>query len=70
VRSLIRDARGGALNTAEFGTRFVGTGPYAALLNQRFKKARTRLGLDRNEWSLDLAQFQPPPQKGDQFKLF
>jgi DNA repair photolyase len=70
VLSLIRDARGGALNTAEFGTRFVGTGPYAALLNQRFKKARTRLGLDRNEWSLDLAQFQPPPQKGDQFKLF
>jgi len=70
VLSLIRGARGGALNAAEFGTRFVGTGPYAALLNQRFKKARARLGLDRNDWSLDLSQFRPPPQKGDQLALF
>jgi hypothetical protein len=48
----------------------VGNGPYAALLNQRFKKARTRLGLDRNDWSTDLAQFKPPPQKGDQLAFF
>jgi DNA repair photolyase len=70
ILSLIRDTRGGALNSAEFGTRFVGNGPYAALLNQRFKKARDRLGLTRNDWSLDLSQFKPPPQNGDQMALF
>jgi DNA repair photolyase len=70
VLSLVRDTRAGALNSAEFGTRFVGAGPYAALLNQRFKKARDRLGLGRNDWSTDLAQFKPPPQKGDQLAFF
>ncbi|WP_419757258.1 hypothetical protein [Acidisoma sp.] len=36
VLSLIRQMRGGALNDATFGQRFVGTGPYADLLSQRF----------------------------------
>jgi DNA repair photolyase len=70
VLSLVRDTRGGAFNSAEFGTRFVGHGPYAALLNQRFMKARARLGLERNDWSTDLAQFKPPPRQGDQLGLF
>jgi DNA repair photolyase len=70
VLSLVRDTRGGAFNSAEFGTRFVGHGPYAALLNQRVMKARARLGLERNDWSTDLAQFKPPPRQGDQLGLF
>ncbi|MFM8801469.1 MAG: PA0069 family radical SAM protein [Tagaea sp.] len=70
VLDLIRQSRDGKLNHAEFGTRFVGTGPYAALLNARFLKARKRLGLDRNDWSYDLSRFAPPPQAGDQMTLF
>ncbi|MBI3504074.1 MAG: PA0069 family radical SAM protein [Proteobacteria bacterium] len=70
VLSLIRDTRGGALNNADFGSRFVGEGAYAQLLNKRFRTARARLGLDRNDWTYDLTQFKAPPQEGDQMALF
>jgi DNA repair photolyase len=70
VLSLVRDMRGGALNSAEFGKRFVGEGAYAGMVSRRFKAARVRLGLDRNDWSLDVSQFRPPPQAGDQMALF
>ncbi|MFM7346856.1 MAG: PA0069 family radical SAM protein [Tagaea sp.] len=69
VLDLVRQSRDGKLNHAEFGKRFVGTGPYAALLNARFLKARKRLGLDRNDWSYDLSRFKPPPRAGDQLAL-
>lgn len=69
VLDLIRQSRDSKLNHAEFGKRFVGTGPYAALLNARFLKARKRLGLDRNDWTYDLSRFAPPPQAGDQLAL-
>jgi DNA repair photolyase len=69
VLDLIRQSRDGKLNHAEFGKRFVGTGPYAALLNSRFLAARKRLGLERNDWSYDLSAFAPPPQAGDQMAL-
>lgn len=69
VLDLVRQSRDGRLNHAEFGKRFVGTGPYAALLNARFLKARKRLGLDRNDWRYDLSRFVPPPQAGDQLAL-
>ncbi len=70
VLSLIRDMRGGALNHAEFGKRFTGEGAYAQMVSKRFRAARARLGLDRNDWSFDLSQFRPPPQAGDQLGLF
>jgi DNA repair photolyase len=70
VLSLIRDTRGGALNNAQFGARFVGEGAYAQLLGKRFRAARARLGMERNDWSYDLTQFRPPPQAGDQMALF
>jgi DNA repair photolyase len=69
VLDLIRESRDGKLNHAEFGKRFVGTGPYAEMIKARFFKARKTLGLDRNDWSYDLSAFNPPPQKGDQFSL-
>ncbi len=69
VLSLVRDIRGGALNHAEFGKRFTGEGAYAQLVSKRFRAARARYGLDRNDWSLDLAQFRPPPKAGDQLAL-
>ncbi|HLI12936.1 MAG TPA: PA0069 family radical SAM protein [Alphaproteobacteria bacterium] len=71
ILNLIREMRGGKLNQAEFGRRFAGQGPYAAMIRQRFRAACARLGLNkRNDWRLDCAQFKPPPLPGDQLALF
>jgi DNA repair photolyase len=69
VLDLIRQSRGGRLNDPEFGWRFVGEGPYAAMLSQRFKRALARLGLDRRPWRHRLDLFRPPPRPGDQLVL-
>jgi DNA repair photolyase len=69
VLSLIRQCRDGALYKADFGQRMRGTGPYAALLRQRFHRAATRLGLGQRAWKLDCGQFSPPPKPGDQLSL-
>jgi DNA repair photolyase len=60
VLSLIRQMRGGALNDATFGQRFVGTGPYAELLSQRFDRATRRLGLNTRHTEIDVSQFRVP----------
>jgi DNA repair photolyase len=60
VLSLIRQVRGGALNDATFGQRFVGTGPYADLLSQRYNRAARKLGLDGAMAKLDLSHFRVP----------
>ncbi len=70
VMGLIREARGGKDYDATFGTRMVGEGPYAALLRERFRKARERCGLGARWMELDCAQFRPPPAPGDQLALF
>lgn len=70
VMSLIRQMRGGAAYQTEFGTRMKGTGPLAELMSQRFAAASRRYGLDRPLPPLDLSQFRPPPQAGDQLDLF
>jgi DNA repair photolyase len=69
VLNRIRDIRGGRLNNAEFGTRFVGQGPYAELIRKRFRLACARLKLNRGRWDLDLTRFKPPPRAGDQLSL-
>jgi len=45
VLTLIRETRAGALNDARFHDRFVGQGPYADLLVQRFERAARKCGL-------------------------
>jgi DNA repair photolyase len=60
VLSLIRQTRGGALNDATFGERFVGTGPYAELLSQRFDRAARQLGLNARQSEMDLGLFRVP----------
>jgi DNA repair photolyase len=72
VLSLIRQCRGGKLNDAAFGTRFTGTGPVAALLQQRFELAAGRLGLLRQDagWDLDIGLFRPPASPDPQLSLF
>ena len=52
----------GKLNQAEFGTRMVGTGKYAELLQQRFELARKRFGLDQPRRELDTSRFRKTAQ--------
>jgi DNA repair photolyase len=57
VMARIREMRGGADNSSQFGERMTGRGVWAQLLRQRFQKASTRLGLQRHRVELDLTQF-------------
>ena len=70
VMSVIRDMRGGRDNDPRFGARMRGTGPYAALLRNRFHLACQRLNLNaaRRE-ELRTMLFQPPTPPGSQLRL-
>ncbi len=70
VMSLVRQMRGGAAYSSEWGKRMTGEGPVAEVMSQRFHLARTRFGLDRKLTPLDLTQFAVPPKAGDQLSLF
>lgn len=73
VRSLIRQCRDGAMNDSTFGQRMRGTGPYADLLWQRFRRACRSLGLNGNRMErtegLRCDLFRPP-EVGGQMALF
>lgn len=69
VLSLIRQTRGGALNDAAFGSRFRGTGAYAALLRARFHRAARQFGLSDAPPPLDCGQFAKPPAKAASAQL-
>jgi DNA repair photolyase len=62
VLALLRSARGGRLNDPRFGTRLRGQGEYARLLDERFRLACRRLGLNREVLELDVTRFRPPPR--------
>jgi DNA repair photolyase len=68
VLSLIRQMRGGALYESTFHTRQRGHGPFAALLNARFERARRALGLDR-EATLNTSLFRRPSAASPQLDL-
>jgi DNA repair photolyase len=70
VEALVRETRGGAMYQSEFGTRMRGTGAYAQLLEQRFRAARTRYGLDGPRAELDTTRFRSPRPSEDQLRLF
>ncbi len=64
VMSRVNDMRGGADNDPNFGTRMVGEGIFARLLNQRFHKACDKVGLVSHGQGkyqrLDVSQFAVP----------
>jgi DNA repair photolyase len=68
VLSLLRQLRGGALYESQFGSRQRGFGPFAALLEARFDKARRRHGLDR-EVTLRTDKFLAPRPSRPQLEL-
>jgi DNA repair photolyase len=72
VMARVREMRGGHDYDAKFGARMKGEGVWAQLLNQRFHKACTRFGLNRQRVELDLTRFvRPRPVARDgQAELF
>ncbi len=71
VMNRIRDMKGGKENVSEFGERMRGTGIFADLIRQRFRKTCVRLGLSSaNLPALDLTQFKPPRADTAQGQLF
>lgn len=72
ILSLIRQCRDGALNASAFGERMTGTGPVAALLQQRFRLALRRHALARQDsgWQLSAKAFRAPAADPRQLSLW
>ena len=70
VLNLIRETRRGNLYVDEFGERMRGHGPYAELLQRRYRLALKRLGLEKRRVQHRTDLFQVPPRKGQQMALF
>ncbi len=71
VLAALRDARGGRLNDARFGSRFRGTGARWEAIEQLFRQAARRLGLELAERgareALPLDEARAPGQQGRLF---
>jgi DNA repair photolyase len=71
VMNRIRDMKRGRENVSEFGERMRGTGVYADLIRQRFRKTCSRLELNvSNLLVLDKASFKVVDQRPIQSSLF
>ena len=72
VMARVREMRGGKDYDARFSTRMRGEGVWAQLLGQRLAKAKTRFGLDRAHFRLDVTRFRRPlaPRTDGQSDLF
>jgi DNA repair photolyase len=72
VMARIREMRGGKDYDSTFGTRMTGEGIWAQLIQQRFKKAAARYGMNRERIELDLTKFQKPlmPRTDGQQDMF
>lgn len=62
VLKAMRSVRAGSLNDSGFGTRFIGEGPRAELIRQRFEKACRQHGVSvgRVPFALDTTVFRAP----------
>jgi DNA repair photolyase len=61
--------RGGKDYDSRFGSRMRGEGPFAQLIEQRFRKAHARLGFGRLP-PLETGKFVPPRKPSPQAELF
>ncbi len=64
IMARIHDMRGGKDYDSDFATRMKGSGPWADLIGQRFRKAVSRLGFNRARVELDTARFCAPSLNG------
>jgi DNA repair photolyase len=69
VMSLVRQMRGGRDYDPQWRTRMKGEGPIADIIRRRWEVACRRFSLNGERRVLDLTQFRPPPQAGDQLAL-
>ncbi len=69
VMARVQEMRGGKDYDANFATRMKGSGPWAELIAQRFKRASSRLGFNRVRVELNTTAFRSPVQ-GGQAHLF
>ena len=58
IMARIQDMRSGKDYDSDFATRMKGSGPWAELIGQRFRKAANRLGFNRTRVELDLQAFR------------
>ncbi len=70
VMSVMRQMRGGKNYDSRWNARQTGTGPFAALIAARFRRACAKLGLNRMRFALDVSQFRRPPKSGEQLNLW
>ena len=70
IMARIQELHGGKDYDPNFGTRMIGQGKWAELMQQRFKLTCRRLGLDRSLPDLRTDLFCVPAQAGDQLTLF
>lgn len=70
VMGRVRELHGGKDYDPNFGSRMIGQGAWSAIIQQRFKLATRKLGLDRSLPPLRTDLFATPPQAGDQLALF
>lgn len=64
IMARVHDMRGGKDYDSDFATRMKGSGPWADLIGQRFRKACNRLGFNRTRVELDLEAFRRPGAAG------
>lgn len=70
VLSLLREMRGGKDYDARWHERMTGTGPYAAMIAQRFALALKRFGYARRTMRLRTDLFRGAPPQAEQLNLF
>ncbi|MGP1615761.1 MAG: SPL family radical SAM protein, partial [Pollutimonas bauzanensis] len=70
VMNLVKQMRGGKIYDPDFKTRMRGTGVFADLLEQRFRRACAKAGLNQTRHVLSTDLFRPPPEDQPQLKLF
>lgn len=70
VMNLVKQMRNGKIYDSDFKTRMKGTGVFADLLEQRFKKACAKAGLNQTRQPLDTTLFSRPPEEKPQLTLF
>ncbi len=70
VMNLVRQMRGGKIYDSDFKTRMRGTGVFADLLEQRFRRACAKAGLNQTRHVLSTDLFRRPPEDQPQLSLF
>jgi DNA repair photolyase len=64
VMHRIQEMRGGKDYDSDFATRMKGTGTWAELIGQRFRKASSRLGFNAKRVDFTTSEFRPPGPEG------